>query len=148
MQTDILLAHEVPTADAQIEESTVADSTTSSTANTSSYFGPTQKALAASVLVTVLIVVIFALIARKRNKSSGQTGQLKNPTSARVLVGLGLFFFGLGAFYSLASHGLHEALPFLAALPHSTHIYIGAGGAVLGLVFLLLGDRVKKRHHA
>jgi hypothetical protein len=161
MQKPILLAHEVevvnqgtpsqatPQADAQIEESISIDSAATSTASTSSYFGPTQKALAASVLVTVLIVAAFALIARKRGKGAtqeGQTSRPSTPTLARVLVGLGLFFFGLGAFYSLASHGLHEALPFLAALPHSAHIYIGAGGAILGLVLLLVGERIKKRH--
>ena len=69
----------------------------------------------------------------------------KSPIKLVILDGVGYALFAVGAFYSLASHTLHERLPFLTGLEHSTQIFLGAGVAVAGIITVVISDKLKKR---
>jgi hypothetical protein len=62
-----------------------------------------------------------------------------------VLNVCGYVLFALGAIYTLASHDLHDRLPFFAGLPHDTHTWIGAVTIVIGAGLLIVADKLTKR---
>jgi hypothetical protein len=103
-----------------------------------------QMALLAAVVVTVGIVAGLLLLSKKVKKTAPQKKQHYSPLAKFFLIA-GLTLLGLGAFYALSSHTLHEALPFLEALPHSLHTIIGIGGSVAGLILLVAFGFVSKK---
>jgi peptidoglycan biosynthesis protein MviN/MurJ (putative lipid II flippase) len=105
-----------------------------------------QMALLTSVVVTIAIVVGLMLLSKKIKKAPAQKKQHYSPLAKFLLIA-GLTLLGLGALYALSSHTLHEALPFLEALPHSLHTIIGIGGSVAGLILLIAFGFVAKKNH-
>ncbi|MFO0704626.1 MAG: hypothetical protein U0517_01445 [Candidatus Andersenbacteria bacterium] len=118
---------------------------------------PLALAIGATVLVTAILVGVLAWFGRKKKATTATTQpaevaaapalppQKKFPAGALSLVIIGLILLGVGVFYVLGSHSILEQIPGLATLPHSAHVYIGGGGAVLGLLSLLLGEVLRRR---
>lgn len=69
----------------------------------------------------------------------------KTPIKLVILDVVGYALFAIGAFYALASHTLHERLPFLTGLEHSTQIIAGAAVAMVGIIMVVISDKLKKR---
>ena len=104
-----------------------------------------QMALLAAVGVTAAIVVGLVLLSKKLRKSVKQEKKQHYSPLAKFFLIAGLTLLGLGVLYALSSHSLHEALPFLEALPHSLHTIIGIGGSVAGLILLVAFGFVSKK---
>jgi hypothetical protein len=104
-----------------------------------------QMALLAAVVATAAIVVGLMLLSKKMKKSVKQEKKQHYSPLARFFLIGGLTLLGLGVLYALSSHSLHEALPFLEALPHSLHTIIGIGGSVAGLILLVAFGFVSKK---
>jgi|GEM_PF-6307520 len=109
--------------------------------------------IGATIAVTAILVAVFAFVGRRRQaKSIGDNSNTEPsesaqhiPVGTRVLTIIGLVLLGVGVFYVLGSHSILEQIPGLANLPHNSHIYIGGGGAVLGLLAIIAGELLRRR---
>lgn len=73
--------------------------------------------------------------------------KLTAPNKLMVLDGLGYVLFAVGAFYALATHGVHDRIaPFLAdRFPHWVEVAVGAAAALVGIAILVSSDKLKRR---
>jgi len=68
----------------------------------------------------------------------------KTPANLVVLDGVGYALFALGAFFALASHSVHTRVAFLGRFSHTSEIIAGAAVALLGIVLLVVSDKLKR----